>query len=390
MKALILLSFFLFSLQNFAAMDKRLWDYANNPDRLRDNDPTSNYITYFYDLPLKSQLRNTPWSGDYWPSYHGGISYRWFDYLSDWYGHDRYGYDLYTRQEVFDLDFESMKMLSPAEKYDLYLGEYNFPLVQYERNRTSIMRIVEDSPVYDPEYEIPSWEGLCHGWAPATLLYENPKAFVVENKDGLVIPFGSSDMKALLTFFLHYNDNSSSYFLGRRCNIDFSELQSKLDNGEITEQEYLDRLEMAQCRGVNAGSFHVILANQIGIQQQGFVADVIRDLEVWNQPVIGHEFMILGEQDPNEAQLSYGVDKVIKVDARMQYVIETGSSWYPDMDPYALTYKYYSYLLELDAEGHIIGGEWLSYERPDFFWRRERPNFEGYFKELEKLYELAM
>jgi hypothetical protein len=43
--------------------------------------------------------------------------------------------------------------------------------------------------------------GLCHGWAPASITYAEPKPITVTNADGITIPFGSSDIKAQLTYF---------------------------------------------------------------------------------------------------------------------------------------------------------------------------------------------
>ena len=37
--------------------------------------------------------------------------------------------------------------------------------------------------------------------------------------------------------------------------------------------------------------------------------------------------------------------------------------------------KVYSYRLELDISGSIVGGEWLNELRPDFLWSMEKPEF---------------
>ena len=44
---------------------------GNQPDIFNKN-----LTLNFHDLPTSASL-STPWSGDYWPTYKGGITYRW-------------------------------------------------------------------------------------------------------------------------------------------------------------------------------------------------------------------------------------------------------------------------------------------------------------------------
>ena len=37
--------------------------------------------------------------------------------------------------------------------------------------------------------------------------------------------------------------------------------------------------------------------------------------------------------------------------------------------------KVYSYRVELDQSGAIVGGEWLNEMRPDFLWTMDKPEF---------------
>ena len=46
----------------------------------------------------------------------------------------------------------------------------------------------------------PAWQVYCHGWTAASIAFEEPAPILVTNPDGLRIPFGSSDIKALLTY----------------------------------------------------------------------------------------------------------------------------------------------------------------------------------------------
>ena len=52
--------------------------------------------------------------------------------------------------------------------------------------------------------------------------------------------------------------------------------------------------------------------------------------------------------------------------------------------------KVYRYVLELDSEDNIIGGEWVSFDRPDFLWKQAKPEFQGFFAPLEKIYQASV
>ena len=120
----------------------------------------------------------------------------------------------YRRGEVLKnwlLSSTGRHHLSPAEKFDLYVGSKNFQLTNYERNRTGVMY----------KSDIPSWEGLCHAWALAAYLYKEPRPVLLKVPMDKRSEFGSSDIKALLTYHLHLNrPNRKTKFLGSRCNLD--------------------------------------------------------------------------------------------------------------------------------------------------------------------------
>lgn len=354
------------------------WDNANAPERMGLS--SGKYQTHLASLPTTGQLDELPWSGDYWPTHRGGITYRW-NHTST-HEDNRIFYDLLNSEEFPSVDTSS---LSPAEKYDMYLGLADFPFTRYERERTQIFRTRKD-----PDFEIPTWEGLCHAWAPATILYKNPGPVSATAPDGTEIHFGSSDIKALLTYFLH-EASSMTLFVSRRCNIDDQKLRESLDRGEISHEEYINAMESAECRGINAGAFHIILANHLGLSKQGFIADVTRDLEVWNQAVHGYRSLILDERTENFSKnFAPGTVKQVLVETVMNYTVEVGPTWYKSTSPLANTSLTYKYWLELDENNDIIGGTWVSHERPDFLWMRNKPEFDGFFAPLGELYERSI
>ena len=50
----------------------------------------------------------------------------------------------------------------------------------------------------------------------------------------------------------------------------------------------------------------------------------------------------------------------------------------------------FDYNLELNAEGEILGGEWISPEHPDFVWTQAAPQLVGYFKGVSQIYEASV
>lgn len=359
------------------------WDDLNRPTIFEKD--------YEYNLKKLSKngfLSITPWSDDYYPTGKGGISFRWNqkNYSKET---ELFGYNLLNPNNLTGVNIAE---LSPSEKWDIFLGDKDWSLTNYERKRTKVMRTVPGSRDYNPEYKIPSWEGLCHSWAPATLLFENPEPVTMVSTNGVSVPFGASDIKALLTVFMDTNE-SETKFLGSRCNLSRKELKEKLAKGEITAEEYADAMvELAgpECSDVNAGAFHLVLTNQLNKRDEGFVADITRDSEVWNQPIIGYESQIGRPEEGSSPGSAEGTAFQVYVKTKMYYISEIPMSWTSEFNKESISAEIYEYILELDKDYNILGGKWLSEDHPDFIWKRERPDFKGYFKPLEAIYKKSI
>lgn len=374
------------SLTANAGDNKRAWDNDNNPNKMGFDyiTRTYSYDNTFEALPLEGSLTKAPWSGDYWPTYKGGITYRW---NSDKSTNENIAYDLNEATNIKSLD--ALSKLSPSEKYDLFLGRTDFPLTSYERERTNVLKTIPGTDAYDSSFKIPTWEGLCHAWAPATILFDSPSPVVVKGLSGQEIPFGASDIKALLTYHLHHN-KAQTQFLGGRCNVDLADLKRQLQRGEITKAQYNRVAENGACEDTNAGAFHIVLTNQIALKDQGFIADVTRDLEVWNQAVHSYETSIISTKMGASKKAAPGTVKEITVLTKMHYTVEIQHS-YDETSEYNSTYtKSYRYTLELDKNGRIIGGEWISEDRPDFLWKQDLPKWDGFFAPLEEIYKASV
>ena len=320
------------------------WNGSNDPSLFDDH-----YEYHLSALPVKGTLATLPWSETYWPSDHGSINYRWnssnpvgFDYVSP------------TRAEVMQMSKDQLAQLSPSEKYDLAMGRYDYPL------KTEVMGSASK--------HAPSWAGICNGWSPMALQLPEPKAVEITNPDGIVIPFGSSDVKGLLSYYAAFYADLDVSQIGTRCN--------KI--GEI--------LNLPGCQDVNAGAFHVTLANEIGIKGKGFVADVDPGNQVWNQPIYGFEFELTGSTFSTHGK------SAVTVHAKMFYTDELEKSlWTPVVGTpqFSSNSREMDYVLELDNDGKITGGEWINHSsHPDFLWKANKDvTFTGDFEGLNRIYQ---
>jgi hypothetical protein len=270
--------------------------------------------------------------------------------------------------------------LSPAEKYDAFMGNYSYPLTISEKART-----------HPGE---PDWYGLCAGVAIASLLWEEPKPVVVRNPQGIEVPFGSSDIKGLLALYMQKVGNhapTEQYHVGMKC----SRTPPKLLPGVTgpapeTLGAGFGRESLAECEDVNAGSFHLVLSNLVGLQQESFVMDVDSDNEVWNHAIVSYSTREVGERLP-QATAAPGTVRERIVETEVRYLARGVPAWTGEGSrlPDSFETAKYKYALEIDMYGNIIGGEWLVEKFPDFIWRQARPEFQFYFHKLGDLVELS-
>ena len=365
------------------------WTFENGPEKFEDFRGQT-YKTKFAQLPLEGQLSKLPWSGDYWATYRGGISYRW-----NTTGGEKVFYDIPSKEDVEAMTMDELRSLSPAEKYDLYRGEYSFSTVTSERERTEV--VTKD--------DIPGWEGLCHGWAPATIHFEDPAPVVMTNADGMKIPFGSSDVKAMLTYLEHddmvVKGKGSRQVAGRCDHESYDSYLATVPEGmrDIFSEDQLKKFYIQSgCADENAGAFHIILTNQIGLLDEGFVIDVTANDEVWNQAVHSYQMDVVAEYTGDELlpTVGQGTKREVEINLILAYTTETAFSWElggsyqlrSDDDRRAL--KYYRYRIELDENDSVIGGTWISEDRPDFATMRKRPEFNDYFAPLAEIYHKSV
>lgn len=346
------------------------WDKSNNPDYF--NPVASKKMVHsYYSLPSEGKLRDDRlgWSESYWPSNLGGIAYRWNSVNPE-----PFKYKLKTKEELLKMSSAELGELSPAELYDIAMGDYKYSLTK------KVLSTYHAEDLW--------WEGICHGWALAAGNYPEPDKTVVTNKDGINVPFGASDVKGLLSMHDAFNSKGFYVRIGDRCSVPGKvpgEASERDGEKPFPSEKDANRSE---CADVNAGAFHIVLSSMIGINSQGFVADVDRFNDVWNQPVTGYVTQEVGDVSLNAADLKAGVFRKVQVKTDMTYGEELefysdesakeGVIGFVSKDPVTGTpmqtfkTRKYEYILELDGAGNIIGGEWISQTRPDMLWMKAR------------------
>lgn len=351
MKPALLLLGLIFCYNSIAAINEE-WKGFSAPEIM-----DSGFTHSLEALPLEGSIfgnHTRGWSGHYWPSREGGVNIRWYTLEKE-----GFKYVSPTKSEVMSMTLDQRAGLAATEKYDLLLGRYDYPLKKEAKGTA-------DKHAKD-------WAGICHGWAPASLHHEEPTPKILTNPDGIQIPFGSADIKALLSYYYaFYHETESTHQVGLRCYF-----------GGWTGET------MRACdEDLNAGAFHIIITNKLGLQKKGFLMDVERFNEVWNQPVVGFKSTILDAYLPPKKKAAKSAVREMRIATELFYTDESSPEWnvvYGTKNQ-VISKKELKYRIEIDAMGRIVGGEWESRERPDFFWYKEKANqFSGMFERLPEL-----
>jgi len=243
------------------------WGQKDKPS-IFDN----NFKYKFSDLPTEGEAANIPWAGNYWPTYRDNINYRWAgkttmspaEKFGKAFGiadlEDKislnYGIDSRTTKNPDMTAERAAKACKETKDCDSEKGE-----VCSKRNDEESGHCIE------------TWFGICHAWAPAAIMEKEPKKAVTYNG----VEFKVNDIKALVS--LTYNKGLKNKFISLRCNKSNSDKKITFD--EFGRPVSADK----ECADTNAGSFHVVISNLLGIQKKSFVEDRTFDYEVWNQPV---------------------------------------------------------------------------------------------------------
>ncbi len=395
------------------------WPWSSNPTSFLFKDETLE--TKLSTLPTVANVveggGHTPFSDTYWPDDDIGIAVRYVD-VNDKPTEQKTRSDIVKKAVHANLEtLKTMSLaeigaLSPAEKFDIANGDYDYPLT-----KRIVTKLSGDS-----HYAY----GICHGWSPTASNYAEPQPTVYVNADGITIPFGASDIKAIMAFY--YAFEASEFDENFRANW----VPKKDANGQQTivksnpEMVYFEYRQMgkrcnrkigALCpQTVNAAALHLALANIVGRYHRSFEVQANNADDLWNYPIIGYASVITGgESTVGE----HGGTSKVKVATDLYFTDETeprhettngtvNASTLPAgynrlnlslaQTPGAVDSRHLIYTLELDADGNIIDGNWDKpglfaphhdgnhNEEIGFVWRASRVPFRAKYKVLNELY----
>jgi len=306
------------------------------------------------------------WSSSYWPHFQGSVAVRYRESeFMHWMANN-------GQFEKFKKIFEGAPLytfmgreniLSPAEKYDLLIGDREMSLTKYA------WEIGEKASIGG---KVKTWRGLCDGWASGSQMMPRPvKTITLNTPEGTPITFYPEDVKALGSL-MYARSQGPVIFIGKRCR---GALIGVFNNS---------------CKGTNPAVFHGALVNRVGKLKKSFIADISPNSEVWNYPVesykISYYNVFTDEESNNFEEVKELFDKKkkfakknsrhksthsivgVKVTVNFRDMKDASLSEFDSKEFDKTLTKKYEYDLELDRYNNILGGEASSWDFPDFIW----------------------
>jgi Transglutaminase elicitor/Bacterial pre-peptidase C-terminal domain len=243
-------------------------------------------------LPTTGEAQMIPWASSYWPTYEDSINFKWDGAQSES-PSAKYGraYNI-TGVEDAVSSFRGIDSMSTRTKCTSANAA--------EKCKSEIGEQCAIRSGKTEGYCTPSWFGICHAWAPAAILVPEPKHEVEHNG----VTFKVNDLKALATLV---HDGVVNKFVSLRCEKDHRPGAEENVDVDVDEN---GRPTDPACRDSNAGSFHVLITNYLGLMKQSFVFDRTFDDEVWNQPLRGYNVTETRELTAVDANRMLGVTRV--------------------------------------------------------------------------------
>lgn len=330
--------------------DAERWSQYDNPELFGER------LEYSLKaLPTSGTVSRMPWVGSYWPMAYDSINFQWAGAGTESAPH-KYGRafglggveDAVSRQHGVDA-------VGSATCY--YNGQCRgWGEVCARRAGYAIGRC------------IPGWWGLCHAWATASIMQPEPLHPVVKNGVEFRIP----DLKALMTVVYH---TPAVKQVSLRCDIPTPNIPYDRAGRPIIDS----------CRDANPGTFHVLLANYLGLKGVSFIEDRAIGQDVWNQPLRGFTVRTMRDVSSYQANQLLHVGnreypynsraaRLVYVMTDVQFIRESLPNQdgnLADMVDQFTAVDRYEYILEIDGAGNIMGGEWLGSSKsdhPDFLW----------------------
>lgn len=351
------------------------WLTLSDPARILPWDYTSTLEV----LPTSAELpeASRPWSGPYWRNSKGSISYEWQSNKKPW------KKEKPTQENIFSMSAEEIRDLSPSIKLDIANGNYDLP--HYDE----VNAFAKATPSGG---RIKSWYGICVGWAQAAFHYDEPLPVTYRNSDGLLVEFGSGDLKALASYYYANNEtgpnDEMAAAIAEPCEKIHLTGAQAFDVQSITNAKLVKKIVCG--RDLNAGALHLVLANRIGLQKKNLIGDFSPKMPVNQHPIFGYHSEFLGERNPSKGASSLAVREV-RVRTRIHYAKYAPATW--EAIGTIEGKRRLNYWLEIDAEGRIVGGNYTGLfggKVPDKLWTATPIQFSGRYELLNELLKLRI
>jgi hypothetical protein len=288
-----------------------MMDGANSPDNLFAND--QQFEKRFSKLPTKGENPDAWNMPESWSFSEDGIAKR-----------------------------PSSDQLSPAEKYDVAFNNSVGYATGWEQQHHGTLN-----------QQVESWWGHCNGGAAAIVKESEPRCHLEYN--GVI--FSPYDIMALLSE-IYYEPVSG--LIGRRCESD----SHRFDR--------FGRIRDPHCQDLNPAGFHIFLANYLGLFSASPIIDIDQGREVWNAPIVKYSVatsievsqsramkLITGKNSYRNYRFNPSAKKLLYIQMEITIAFKSFKQ------------RNYEYILELDRDGTILGGEWVGLFRkkhPDMMW----------------------
>lgn len=276
------------------------WGPSDDPDIF------SSDLKYRLDeLPREGEAASIPWASSYWPTYEDSINFKW-DGASSRSPAAKYG-------EAFGVEGVE-DAVSRFRGIDSHAS--GTACTEDSQCKSELAEKCAKRDGHDEGRCVPTWFGICHAWAPASILVPEPKHPVTVNG----VEFKVNDIKALVTLV---HDNVVNKFASLRCNDN--------DGADGIEYDEYGRPKSGHCIDTNPGTFHLLVTNYLGLKRQSFVYDRQYDYQVWNQPIRGFQVTTMREVNAEEANALVGVTSVGGERQEVKRSVERGA--FAHLDP---------------------------------------------------------
>jgi hypothetical protein len=220
--------------------------------------------------------------------------------------------------------------MSPLAKYDRALNRGRSLAVAFEekdvaesQERTRVGLFGRRRPLLFPRLgqpDAPGWYGHCNGWTAASIRHAEPQQSVTRNG----VTFTPADIKALLAEVYMYADS-----------------------------EFLGGVDHA----INPGTLHVVLCNWLGRGDHPVGMESALGEVVFNYPIYAYEADVKTDSEGRRAEV------------RMEVTYAYNATREVQRAPRISKTMEFHYLLDLDEEGKVVGGQYYSdSKRIDMLW----------------------